>query len=382
MLFAALAPATSAEAHRTARCLGHRATIQGANTELRAPGGRRVIVGTSHRDVIVGSRHADWIVGAGGPDIACGGRGADYLFGGNFTRHDKPTELHGGPGPDYIDGGFGRDRISGGPGDDRIDGEFGSDRIVGTTGDDFIRAQRGGDRIGGGRGVDHVEASTGKDLVHGGPGHDKISTGPGSDRAFGDRGGDAIFLVWGNDVGRGGPGTDFLHGGPGDDVCYGNHDLDKGTGCETRRSIERLPARARALGPAPKRGQGGDSHHRSPGRHGSPRARSHDGLRPFARVRAVRRLEGLLHRLRSERVIKAGSTTTHQLHRSATLGHQARRAVKRRYQVRLRRGHRVKAVFRRSVERHRVRMISAAISNQIDRLRWTRSSGAGSAQGG
>src|SRR5581483_11765744 len=115
MLFAALAPATSAEAHRTARCLGHRATIQGANTELRARGGRR----------------------------------ADYLFGGNFTRHDKPTELHGGPGPDYIDGGFGRDRISGGPGDDRIDGEFGSDRIVGTTGDDFIRAQRGGDRIGG-----------------------------------------------------------------------------------------------------------------------------------------------------------------------------------------------------------------------------------------
>jgi hypothetical protein len=85
----------------------------------------------------------------------------------------------------------------------------------------------------------------------------------------------------------------------------------------------------------------------------------------------VRRLEGFLHRLRSERVIKAGSTTAHQLKRGAALGHRARRAVKRRYQVRLSRGHRIRAVFRGSVERHRVRMISAAISNQIDRLRWT-----------
>jgi hypothetical protein len=45
--------------------------------------------------------------------------------------------------------------------------------------------------------------------------------------------------------------------------------------------------------------------------------------------------------------------------------------VDRRYRTRLRERHPVLAVYKRSVERYRGRAISAAISNQIDRLRWT-----------
>jgi hypothetical protein len=364
---------TDADAHREPRCLGHRATIDGPNTQLRARGHRRVIVGTRHRDVIVGSRRGDWIVGAGGLDVVCGAGGADYVFVGNATRNDKPTELQGGPGADYVDGGFARDRISGGPGDDRIDGEFGGDRILGAGGDDFIRAQRGGDRISGGHGDDHVEASTGRDLVRAGPGDDKVSTGPGFDRVFGDSGHDAIFLVWGGDVGHGGPGPDSLHGGPGEDRCLGDRGRDDGTGCEHRRSIERIHHAAMKLGPAPKRGPHGGPRHRRQRHH---RHRHHDGNgrsgpQPFARVRPVRRMEGFLHRLQSYRVIKSASVTTHQLHRTGALSHQAKQAVQRRYQERLSRGRVKRAVFRRSVERYRVRMISAGISNQIDRLRWT-----------
>ena len=97
----------------------------------------------------------------------------------------------------------------------------------------------------------------------------------------------------------------------------------------------------------------------------------HDRLRNFDRVRAFRRIESFLHRLQAKRTIKSTAATDHQMRRSAKLGHAVRKVVARRYETRRRGGHRVEAAFRRSVERYRVRGISAAISNQIDRLRWT-----------
>ncbi len=272
-----------------------------------------------------------------------------------------PTSLDGGPGADYLDGGFSGDRLSGGGGNDRIDGEYGADRIHGDDGDDFIRAQKGADRVYGGAGKDHVEASSGRDLVHGGPGADKISTGPNSDVAFGDRGDDSLFLVWGDDIGWGGPGNDALHGGPGEDICHGEQGKDEATGCEHRRSIEVLRQTAKA-----KRA----SHHRHHDR-GHHHPHRHHPLRQFDRVRALRRLEGFWHRLQRMHRITAPAITVHQMRRSAALGHATRMVVARRYEARRRGGHRVKAVFKRSVERYRVRGISAGISNQIDRLRWT-----------
>jgi hypothetical protein len=106
-------------------------------------------------------------------------------------------------------------------------------------------------------------------------------------------------------------------------------------------------------------------------RHRIRQARRHDGLRPFDQVTPVCHFERFLHRLQRQRTIKGPAVTTHQLRHSSVLGHSARRAVARRYRTRLRDRHRVLAVFKRSVERYRVRAISAAISNQIDRLRWT-----------
>jgi Ca2+-binding RTX toxin-like protein len=353
--------AGSADAHPPRQCLGQRATISGPNTHLHARGQRKVIVGTSHRDVIVGSRHAEWIVGGGGPDVICGGGGADYLFVGNASQLDRRTKLYGGPGDDYIDGSFADDRISGGPGNDRMDGEFGADRIVGDGGNDFIRAQKGADRVGGGNGEDHVEASSGRDLVHGGPGDDNLSTGSGNDVAFGDRGDDSIHLVWGRDVGWGGPGGDDLHGGSGDDICHGGPGTDAATGCEHRRTVEH-PL------PTAKWKSGG---HHAARHHQHQRRRHRHPLREFERLPALRHMEAFLHRLQHKRVIKTPATTRRQKRRSAALGHRVREVVAQRYEQRLRHHHRDQAVFKRSVERYRIRAISAAISNQIDRLRWT-----------
>lgn len=364
-----------AEAHHQTRCLGHEATISGRNTGLHARGHRRVIVGTPHRDVITGSRHGDWIVGAGGPDLVCGGGGGDYIFAGNVSHRDPRTRLSGGPGADYIDGAFSADRIDGGPGSDKIDGEFGNDRIAGADGSDFIRAQKGADRINAGPGRDHLEASSGHDLVHGGPGRDKISTGPDADTAFGDRGADSISLIWGDDVGHGGPGDDVLRGGPDEDLCFGDSGDDAGSSCEHRRTLERLHhattrrGRAHRLASRREAWRHHQRHHVRP--HRAPHAGRHHGLRRFERVVPVRRFERFLHRLQGQRAIKGTAVTTHLLRRSSALGHSARRAVDRRYRRRLRDRHPVLAVYKRSAERYRVRATSAAISNQIDRLRWT-----------
>jgi Ca2+-binding RTX toxin-like protein len=367
-----------AEARERARCQGHKPTISGRNTGLEARGHRRVIVGTPHRDVIAGSKRGDWIVGAGGRDVVCGGGGSDFIFVGNVSHRDPRTTLSGGPGADYIDGGFSADRINGGPDGDKIDGEFGNDRIAGARGNDFIRAQKGADRINAGPGEDHVEASSGHDLVHGGPGRDKISTGPGEDLAFGDRGTDAIHLVWGNDVGYGGSGDDVLGGGPGEDICHGNSGHDAGGSCEHRRGLERrnhpVPRAGRLERVARhqqawQREQAARRNSRRPQR--GHHVRGDHGLKPFERVAAVRRFERFLRRLQRQRAIKGTGVTDHLLRRGSALGHSARQAVDRRYRRRIRDRHPVLGVYKRSVERYRVRAISAAISNQIDRLRWT-----------
>ena len=368
-----------AEAHHQRRCLGHKATIDGRNTGLHARGHRRVIVGTPHRDVIAGSRHGDWIVGAGGADLVCGGGASDFIFVGNVSHRDPSTTLNGGPGADYIDGAFSADRIDGGPGSDKIDGEFGNDRIAGAEGEDFIRAQKGADRIAAGPGGDHVEASSGRDLVNGGPGRDKISTGPDADTAFGDRGADFLSLVWGDDVGYGGPGDDVLRGGPNEDLCFGESGDDAASSCEHRRTLERLHRAATRRGRAHRLASRRQAWHRrhaarphhGPRPHPARHAGRQHGLRPLDQVAPVRRFERFLHRLQRQRAIEGPAVTTHQLRRSSALGHSARRAVGRRYRRRLRDRHPVLAVFKRSVERYRVRAISAAISNQIDRLRWT-----------
>jgi hypothetical protein len=78
-----------------------------------------------------------------------------------------------------------------------------------------------------------------------------------------------------------------------------------------------------------------------------------------------------LHRLERKKAIKTASATTRQLRRSATLTQWVGRVVDRRYDQRLRHIGRVRAVFRESIERYRFRLLVVAISDEIDRLRWT-----------
>jgi Ca2+-binding RTX toxin-like protein len=355
---AAIAAGTSADASQR-ECQGHRATIVGPNTHFVATGHRRVIVGTSHRDVIVGTGRREWIVGARGRDVICGGAGADYLFVGDENRHEEGTRLDGGPGADRISGSFGGDQIHGGSGDDGIDGWFDGDRIVAEAGDDFVRGQSGADRIQAGSGNDHVESSSGRDVVTGGPGDDNISTGPGDDSAFGEDGRDDIHLLWDDDRAYGGPGNDRLGGGPGQDLCVGGLGPDRLTGCEQNRHLHRAaPAR-----PA-KSGQALDRHSHRTGGH---RVR----LRPFEREPAFRRLKDFLRRLKRTASIDSAADTKRQLHRSAALTRRVGKVVDARYEKRLRNGTRVRAVFLESVERYRFRLVTVAISDEIDRLRWT-----------
>ena len=350
---------TSADANRQRECRGHRATIVGPNTHFIAKGHRRVIVGTSHRDVIVGTGRPEWIVGARGRDVICAGGGGDYLFVGAENRHEEATQLDGGPGADRIAGSFGGDQIFGGSGDDGIDGWFDGDQIVAGSGDDFIRGQSGADRIQTGSGNDHVEASSGRDIVSGGPGDDNISTGPGDDTAFGEDGADDIHLLWNDDRGFGGPGKDVLGGGPGQDLCVGGPDADFMTGCEENRHLHRT-GRATAAESAAIPKQYAHQDH-------AKRLR----LRPFAREPAFRRLKRFLHRLQRMTTIDSPEDTKRQLHRSSSLTRRVGKVVDGRYEKRRRHGTRVKAVFLQSVERYRFRLVTAAISDEIDRLRWT-----------
>jgi Ca2+-binding RTX toxin-like protein len=355
-------PASSVGANHPTSCLGRAATIVGPNTHLRAPGHRGVIVGTSHSDVITGGARPEWIVGAGGRDLICGAGGNDYIVGGDWNRRlDEGATLVGGPGDDLIDGSYAGDHIIGGPGGDGIDGEFGDDRIAGRGGDDFVRAQAGADRVRLGAGADHVETSSGDDVVHGGPGVDNISTGAGEDLAFGDGGDDSIHLLWRGDRGYGGAGDDALHGGQGDDRCAGGRGADSATGCERRRSFEAEPP------PAPTSpGSSAPAHPLARGEEGR-----RDGLRAFGRAAPVLHLERFLHRLQGTHMITARSATKHEIERKHVLGHGVADLVDHRYEERLRVVGRVRAMLSKSVERYRLKLILAAVCDQIDRLRWT-----------
>lgn len=96
--------------HRSKRCLGRRATMEG----------------TGKRDVLEGTRRPDAIVGLGGNDVIRGlGRG-DRICGG-----DGRDRIFGGKGGDRLSGGKGRDRLYGGPGVDQLWGGRGRDLLRG-----------------------------------------------------------------------------------------------------------------------------------------------------------------------------------------------------------------------------------------------------------
>jgi hypothetical protein len=139
----------------------------------------------------------------------------------------------------------------------------------------------------------------------------------------------------------------------------GGPDPDFMTGCEENRHLHRTgrSTRAKAAAIAGQYAQRG-----LPKR---PR------LRAFEREPAFRRLKSFLRRLKRQQSIDSPQVTKRQLHRSARLTRRVGKVVDARYEKRHRHGTRVRAVFLQSVERYRFRLVTVAISDEIDRLRWT-----------
>jgi RTX calcium-binding nonapeptide repeat (4 copies) len=181
----------------------------GANTQVGAPDGARLLGVPRRTNFILGLGAQQRIVGGGDHD-QLGARGAGSV-------------VLGRGGPDLIHGGATSDRLGGGPGQDLIHGHDGADMILG---------------------------GAGRDLIYGGPGLDRIRSGPGRDRVVDDRGATTVRAGSGRD------GVDVADGRGNDRVlCTAGSlarvvaDADDQVGDSCRVVTERVVARR--PGPAP-----------------------------------------------------------------------------------------------------------------------------------
>jgi Ca2+-binding RTX toxin-like protein len=152
------------------------------------------------------------------------GNGGDDFF---FVGH--PDE----PGPTFLDGGAGSDdfelfgsanTVNGGPGKDHVDAVLDGDpqHLSGGPGNDWIRGGYGNDTIDGGPGNDALCGVDGVNTIHGGAGNDVVSAYSGSQaqRLFGDAGSDLLVGGAGPDLLVGGLRRDRIIGHAGADVVY------------------------------------------------------------------------------------------------------------------------------------------------------------------
>ena len=178
--------------------------------------------------------------------------GKSYTVGGNsndviqLANVDKPAEVYGEGGDDYIAGGAGNDFLVGGLGADQINAGGGDNVIYGDDspvfpgnpnpqdlnvgGKDILSSLDGNDVIYGGGGNDTVSPGGGNDYVHGGWGDDTLDGANGDDRVYGGEGNDVMAGGAGNDLLSGGEGNDRLIGDTGNDVLLGGGGEDDLTG--------------------------------------------------------------------------------------------------------------------------------------------------------
>jgi len=131
------------------------------------------------------------------PDEMLGGIGADYLSG-----RDGADVLFGNGGNDELHGELGRDTLFGGAGDDSLFGHVGDDVLFGEDGDDTLTGGSGDDALTGGQGADTLSGNLGNDTLTGGLGADLLIGGAGDDTLDG----------------RDDQSEDFLNAGAGDDL--------------------------------------------------------------------------------------------------------------------------------------------------------------------
>ncbi|MFI6094073.1 hypothetical protein ACIA8G_00865 [Lentzea sp. NPDC051213] len=88
-----------------------------------------------------------------------------YLGNGHdqvFYDSEVPTEQHGGDGDDQLQGGSGADTLQGGDGDDTMSGGTGPDQLYGGDGDDVLdepSTDAGGNFLQGGYGNDKIDGA-------------------------------------------------------------------------------------------------------------------------------------------------------------------------------------------------------------------------------
>ena len=76
------------------------------------------------------------------------------------------TKVWGGPGNDYIEGGYKKDKAYGGPGDDILIGFKSRDYLYGNSGNDFLFGLKGKDYLKGGKGDDQLFGGPGRDSLY------------------------------------------------------------------------------------------------------------------------------------------------------------------------------------------------------------------------
>ncbi|GEM_PF-2929121 len=121
-------------------------------------------------DTIIGSMFDDTLHGGSGPDVINGRGGRDRIFG-----DDGVDVLFGGGGNDHIDGGDGSDRLSGNKGHDVLIGGNGNDRLDGDNGNDRLAGGAGADSLSGGDDNDTLFGEGGMDTLAGGAGTDQLT---------------------------------------------------------------------------------------------------------------------------------------------------------------------------------------------------------------
>ena len=145
-------------------------------------------------NLLSGGTGNDRLYGSRGPDILFGGPGHDFLYGGyGSTDEDLGTrELHGGDGDDEIWAShYGDNEITGGAGDDMI--LAGLNEAGGLTQETFPNMPRRSTLPAIGENEREDYASYGNLDIDGGDGNDFIIGGFGANDIFGGKGDDVIY---------------------------------------------------------------------------------------------------------------------------------------------------------------------------------------------
>ena len=91
------------------------------------------------------------------------------------------TGVHDSPGPIYINGGAGNDKITSGSDNDLLEGGAGNDTLSGNQGNDLLMGGDGNDNLNGGDANDSLTGGAGNDNLNGGSGNDTLQGGAGND---------------------------------------------------------------------------------------------------------------------------------------------------------------------------------------------------------